>query len=548
MVQPMASPQSPHSSLSHQTSAKTAYVTTPIYYVNDKPHIGHCYSTVLADVIARYHALLGDKTFSLTGTDEHAEKVVSSARAHNMSPLQWADLNAAEFEKAFAMMGVGYDDFMRTTQSRHTTKVAQYIRQLQESGAVYQGDYTGWFDPSQEEYLTESVAKEANYVSPVTGKPLVKRTEKNYFFKLSDYEAKLREHIEKNPSFIQPDARRNEVLGRLREGLSDVPISRAVIAGDEATSWGILMPNDPSHRIYVWIDALFNYLSAVDTPERKHFWPATVHVLAKDILWFHAVIWPAMLMALDRPLPGCIYAHAYWVRDGRKMSKSLGNFVDIDVMGRYCAKFSTDAMRYYLATQGPAGSTDSDFAHAKFVETFNAELANGVGNATSRVGNMIDKYFEGKVPDSQGVSSLSDVPGFDWPAIINQSASKVEGLVRGFDVAGVASEAIALVRKVDGYINATEPFKLAKRQDTEPGARDRLGAILYHCAEALRVASIMLLPMMPTKIDQLHKSWACQLKPGQRFADLAKYGMLIPGQALTKGEVLFMRADANDPV
>ena len=245
----------------------TTYITTPIYYVNDRPHIGHCFTTLMADCLARFRRLESGEAgsvFLLTGTDEHADKVVTSAAAHGVTPIQWADQNAAEFRKAFAFIGTTHDDFIRTTEGRHKTKVGEYVRELQSRGAIYLGDYSGWWDESQEEYLTETVAKESKfgaYTSPVTGRALVKRTEKNYFFKLSAFEGALLKHIEAHPEFIQPEARRNEVLGRLRQGLQDVPISRAVTS-DPTSQWGIRMPDDPTHRIYVWIDALFNYYHA----------------------------------------------------------------------------------------------------------------------------------------------------------------------------------------------------------------------------------------------------------------------------------------------
>jgi methionyl-tRNA synthetase len=530
------------------------YITTPIYYVNDRPHIGHCYTTLVADAAARFQRLVQgdpDGVFLLTGTDEHADKVVTSAAKHGVTPLEWADKNAEEFQKAFAFMGCTHDDFIRTTQDRHKTKVLEYVRELQAKGAIYLGDYSGWWDASQEEYLTETVAKESPkgpYTSPVTGVPLVKRTEKNYFFKLSAFEAKLREHIDKNPGFIQPESRRNEVLGRLKQGLQDVPVSRAV-TNDPTSQWGIRMPEDAGHRIYVWIDALFNYLSAVDTPQRGKLWPPAVHVLAKDILWFHAVIWPAMLMALGRDLPGIVYAHSYWVRDGMKMSKSLGNFVTIEVLEAYANKFGLDAVRWYLLTQGPLGNTDADFSHGKFVEVYNADLANGFGNCASRVGNMIDKYFGGKLP-AMSVPRGTPHAGTDFSKVCGDAASAaINGMKNSFDVGGMLTQGINIVRAVDQYINTTAPFKIAKTVETNPGAKDELGTILYNCAEALRVASLLLSPALVVKIPEFWTAWSCAPAPGATLADLTIFGgphALKPGQGVGKGEILFMRADVKD--
>jgi methionyl-tRNA synthetase len=564
---------------------ETYFITTPIYYVNDRPHIGHCYTTVVADALARLHRLLGRDVFFLTGTDEHAEKVVTSARAHAMTPIEWADRNAAEFQQAFALMGVEYSDFVRTTEDRHKTKVVEYVRKLIASGDIYLGDYTGWFDPSQEEYLTETVAKESSfgpYTSPVTGRPLEKRTEKNYFFRLSKYQDWLRSHIESSATFVRPDARRNEVLGRLRDGLQDIPISRAVGTGDgidaEASRWGILMPDDPGHRIYVWIDALFNYLSYVDVPERRKYWPAQLHLLAKDILWFHAVIWPCLLKALGEQPPECVYAHSYYVREGRKMSKSLGNFIDLDVIKAYTTKYSVDAVRWYLLTQGPLGNTDADFSHGKFVEVYNADLANGLGNCASRVSNMIEKYFGGVLPElpsgaapgvlkpgpstalyqalaARAAAKVPAAPGteereFDFPALCLAKRRAYEECAAAVDVTGALGEAISLVREVDAFISHTAPFTLAKREASDPSVKPALAQILYACAETLRIASMMLSPALHTKCAALWSTWGCTPPPsGVALSELAVFGgkySLRAGQKITKGEALFMRADAAE--
>lgn len=523
----------------HADDHRPYYVTTPIYYVNDKPHVGHVYTTLLADIAARQQRLAGRRVFFLTGTDEHADKVVTSAAAHGVTPIEWADRNAGAFVSAFAAMGVSNDDFVRTTQARHIGKVEEYLRRLQASGDVYLGDYSGWWDESQEEYLTETVAREAGFKSPVTGRALVKRTERNYFFRLSKYESALLAHIEAEPGFIRPEARRNEIVGRIRQGLQDVPVSRAIDPSNPATSWGIRVPGDATHRVYVWIDALFNYLSVVDTAERRSCWPASVHLLGKDILWFHAAVWPALLMALGEPLPGCVYAHSWWIREGRKMSKSLGNFLDFPTMEAYAERYSLDALRWFLATQGPLGATDADFAHARFVEAYNADLANGLGNAASRVSNMIAKYFDGKAPDPAGVTAHA---GYDWPALASAAWESGMEKAGALDLSGALQEGLGLLRRVDGYINATEPFKVAK----DESRRGELGAILYHCAEAIRAASLLLWPAMPGKIEELWRRWSCPVRVGvDRWSELARWGVLSPGAVIEKGEALFPRADAE---
>lgn len=554
--------------------SETRYITTPIYYVNDRPHIGHCYTTTIADALVRFERLRhpgspgAPSAFFLTGTDEHAEKVVTTAAERGLTPIQWADRNAEQFRLAFERMGCSNDDFIRTTQDRHKAKVGEYIRRLIASGDIYLGEYSGWYDVNQEEYLTETAAKEANYLSPVTGKPLVQRSEPNYFFNLPKYADRLREKIEKDPMFVLPEARRNEVLGRLRDGLQPVPVSRPVTS-DPATQFGIRMPGDESHRIYVWIDALFNYLSAVDTPERRHFWPPRVHLIGKEILWFHCIIWPALLMALGEELPRSIYAHSFWVRDGRKMSKSLGNFIDLELLAAYADRYSIDAVRWYLLTQGPLGATDADFSHAKFVEVFNADLANGLGNCASRVANMIGKYFGGRVPEHHGrlVAEGPDpaAPRTDWPALCARQVSACGSAIDQFDIAAALRAGIDLIAQIDGYINQTQPFKLAKTIDPAQGENDpnrrQLGIILYHCAEALRIAATLVSPAIPFKARALFNAWSITPPPTGRD-DHPKYALtelcafagpagLAPGHALiapdAKPTPLFARADPAEP-
>jgi methionyl-tRNA synthetase len=564
----------------------TRYITTPIYYVNDRPHIGHCYTTLVADADARFERLIaGDpaKVFMLTGTDEHADKVVTTAATHGLSPIEWADRNAEEFRKAFAFIRSSHDDFIRTTQDRHKSRVVEYVRALLDSGAIYKGTYEGWYDENQEEYLTETVAKDAGYKSPVTGRPLVRRQENCYFFRLSAYQQRLEAHFAQHPGFVRPDARRNEVLGRLRDGLNDVPVSRPVTS-DPATQFGIRVPGDEDHRIYVWIDALFNYLSVVDTDERRGFWPASIHFIAKDILWFHAVIWPAMLMALQDTasrgtrfafvsLPGGVYSHAYWVREGRKMSKSLNNFVTIEVLEAYAAAFSLDALRWYLLTQGPLHAQDADFSHAKFVEVYNSDLANGIGNCASRVANMIEKYFQGTVPEprqerpgeflkNRGDTSLdvavrvrkahgtpfpegAENRSFDFPREVERRLKDCTKALADADTGEALRQGTMLVRYVDDFISHTAPFTLAKHAVGDD-VRDALAAILYACAEAVRIASVLLSPAMPGKMEQLWKAWGCTPAPGATLQDLCAFAgphALKPGRPLGKGEALFMRAD-----
>lgn len=519
------------------------YVTTPIYYVNDVPHIGHVYTTTLADVSARFQRLRGRDVFFLTGTDEHASKVVDTARERGLTPAQWADLNAAEFERCFAELGISHDDFVRTTQARHTTRVQEYVARLVASGDVYLGEYEGWYDAGQEEYVPDAKARELDFRSPINKKPLVKKREQNFFFKLGQYSDAVLQLIESGEMTIQPLGRRQEVLSRIREGLKDVPISRT-----GSSDWGIAMPGHAEHTIYVWIDALFNYLSVVDTEQRRKYWPADVHFIGKDILWFHAVIWPALLLALGklegcewmRP-PKCIYAHGFWIREGEKMSKSMGNFVDLEELRRYVAELGLDALRLYLVSQGPLGAADADFARQRFVDFYNSELANTLGNGFSRVSNMINRYFGGKVP----------APGAAFEPLRAAAASAVqEALAHGDALrldAQVAS-AFALLRAVDGFIQDTEPFRLAK----QPDRAAEVGNILYHAAEAIRIASVLLWPVMPSSMERL---WQRMGLGAQRDALLSgrdgavdewlAWGRLPVGAPVEQGEALFPRVKAQ---
>lgn len=548
------------------------YITTPIYYVNDRPHIGHCYTTLLADVAARAQRLIaGERSgaFFLTGTDEHAEKVVSSASAHGVSPIEWADRNAGEFRKAFDSMGFSHDDFVRTTEPRHWERAQAYIARLVESGDIELGDYEGWWDASQEEYVTETVAREHEFKSPVTGRELEKRVEQNYFFRLDRYGDWLQQAIESDEIVVRPEARKNEVLGRIRQGLQRVPVSRRIREGDP--DWGIRMPGDDGHRIYVWIEALCNYLTVVDTEERRSLWPASVHVMAKDILWFHAVIWPAMLRALGEPAPKLVYAHAYWIREGRKMSKSLGNFIEIELLEAYAERYSLDAVRWYLLTQGPLGSTDSDFVHDRFIEVFNAELANGVGNSLSRVANMVKKYFGGELPREcngefgfEGGMALQTAvaaraaagkpvedPSRTWnfPELTSAAVDRAIGALERFELDVMVREGLGLVREVDDFISYSAPFTLAKRLDDFEHGEKALATMLYSCAEALRIATLLLSPVLPEKARVVWSAWGCQPAEGVGLRELAVFNGehgLRKGTRLDVMEGLFMRADAAE--
>ncbi|MBM4082905.1 MAG: class I tRNA ligase family protein, partial [Planctomycetes bacterium] len=368
----------------------------------------------------------------------------------------------------FAKLGITNDDFIRTSQPRHKEKVQQYVGELLQSGDLYPGEYEGWYDAGQEEYVSEGKAKESEYKSPISGRPLVRKKEKNYFFRLSKYGDALLKLLEERPKFVQPDARRNEVIGRIREGLNDVPISRTG-AGD----WGIKVPGDSEHVIYVWIDALFNYLSTVDTSERRGLWPANVHLIAKDILWFHAVIWPAMLLALKRELPGQVYAHSFWISEGQKMSKSMGNFVDLAKIDRYVRTFGLDAFRYFLASNGPLGTTDSDFAEAKFIEVYNTDLANDLGNLLFRTLTMIEKFCGGSIQVAADVDGGLAEHAESLSRVVDEAMSELQ-LSRALDAIW------DFVQRSNKYIEDSKPWAVAKVDAA------KVGGILYSLAEADR--------------------------------------------------------------
>ncbi|MEM9883353.1 MAG: methionine--tRNA ligase [Planctomycetota bacterium] len=544
----------------------TFYVTTPIYYVNDKPHLGHVYTTMVADVVARYHRLRGDDTFFLTGVDEHAAKVADKAAEHGKTPQEWADLNAAQFRGTFEKLEMTNDDFVRTSSDHHKQKVTEYVAALIASDDIYPGTYEGWYDAGQEEYVPDNKAQAQDYKSEVNGKPLVKKSEKNYFFRLSKYVPALLEHFEANPQFVQPDARRNEIVNRIKEA-QDVPISRTGSGG-----WGIPVPGDEDQTIYVWIDALFNYLTYVDRDERRHYWTyvngpdrfqlfasggGATHFIAKDILWFHAAIWPGMLLALQKcpgyewlNLPGQVYSHSYWVSEsGEKMSKSLGNFLDPAAIDNYVEEFGLDALRYFLATRGPLGTTDSAFSPDLFIEVYNADLANTFGNSVSRVTNMIGKYFGGVAPSPGPVPVIDTdtptskyVPPSDTPWDLIGDYETYFELLRLDTVAEYS--ALCQVNMVDIYIEKTQPFKLAK----DPGNLPMVGTILYNCVESLRIASLMLWPFIPDACEKFWSRIGCDYAEQMRanggkgkLDEWVKWGRLEPSTPIEKGEPLFPR-------
>ena len=527
-------------------SRAPAYITTPIYYVNDRPHIGSAYTTTLCDVWARAMRLDGRDVFFLTGTDEHGGKVEKSAKDRGITPQALADENSAEFRKLLGPFCLSNDDFIRTTEPRHESQVKLFVERLLKSGDIYLGEFIGWYDEGQEEYITETRAKELEYKSPISGRPLVRATEKNYYFRLSAFQSRLEEFFKANPGFVRPEGRFNEVLGRLRDGLQDVPVTRTNF------TWGIPMPGASEHVIYVWIDALFNYATALGlgepqgalAQERAKYWPPAYHVIGKEILWFHAVIWPAMLMALDLPMPKCVYAHSFWIRNGQKMSKSLGNFVDLETIDGFFAKYGVDAWRWYMTTQGPIGTQDADFSDKHFHEIYTAHLVNTFANCASRTSSMIEKYFGGVMPAaetaSMPISAAAGAP--TWSAFTEATAAKVARHYEAFELAEASDAALSIVRAVDILINETAPFKLAK----DPANLPRVAEILAACAEGVRVAAVLLTPIMPSKCAEVLTAYGSALdgdRASSGLAAAARWGGLTAGTKIAKCAP-FMRVDA----
>ncbi len=511
------------------------YVTTPIYYVNDQPHIGHSYTTVAADVLARYHRLAGRDVRFLTGTDEHGIKMCKAADEKGITPNELADLNAPHFAALWDKLDITHDDFIRTTEPRHENRVAALVQLLVDRDEIYLGSYEGWYDEGQEEYVTETAAKEQDYKSAINFKPLVKYSEDTWFFRLSKWAPKLIEHIEANPMFIQPKSRRNEVLSKLKMGIEDLCISR----NKTKLPWGIDMPNDPGHVVYVWIDALSNYINALGIPaigdahdgEFAQYWPASIHLIGKDILWFHAVYWPCILMASDLPLPKQIYAHGWWTAEGQKMSKTLGNFISCEQIDEICGEYGRDVYKYYLLRAITFGS-DGDFSAEQFRQTYNADLANSLGNLLSRTVKMIGKYFDGVLPDpNEEVLEAVDVKA-SAAALIAAAPELMDGCAFNKYI----QAALDLVHTTNQFIENTAPFTLAK-DETQ---RERLATIMYTCAEAVRLTLVYLQPILSDKAPAALAILG-QSDASTEFATAGQWGVLQPGITVGPAEPLFPR-------
>lgn len=494
------------------------YVTTPIYYVNAKPHLGHAYTTILADVLSRYHRASGDDVFFLTGLDEHGQKVFQAAQKRSLEPQAHCDDLAPRFITLWEKLEIEYTDFIRTTQPRHVKTVQDILKKVYEKGDIYQSEYEGWYSVAEERFITET-EKESGEFRDVT-----RLKERNWFFKMSQYQQKLIDCIEKNPNFIQPGNRKNEILGFLRQPLGDLCISRP----KSRMSWGIEIPFDKDYVTYVWFDALINYLTgigyATDEKKLKKWWPASVQLIGKDILTTHSVYWTTMLFSLGLPLPQTIFAHGWWLSGDTKMSKSLGNVVNpLDLVDQY----GVDAVRYYLMKEMVLGS-DANFTLESFIKCFNSDLANDFGNLLNRVSGLINRLFDGKIPkpekneaaDKEITKAASALP-FD-----------VEKLINELKVQEAISQTMNLVRLVNKYIESSAPWKVAKTD------LPRAGTILYTATEALRIAAVLLSPVMPKKCETVLDILSAK-------GSTPKWGELKPGTKLKTHEALFPRLEVS---
>ena len=516
------------------------YVTTPIYYVNDRPHIGHAYSTVAADVVSRYQRLRGRPTYFLTGLDEHGLKIERRAKEEGLAPQEFVDRMAAPFRLAWEELGCAHDGFIRTTSTQHRERVQALWKLMQEAGDVYLDDYEDWYCVGCESFKTEKELLEGN-LCPIHQKPVERIKERSYFFRLSNYTQPLLDFYEANPGFVQPEARFNEVRSFVKEGLRDLSISRT------SFRWGIPVPEDPEHVVYVWLDALMNYVSALGGPADEgqaplydEFWrssEAIIHIVGKDILRFHAIYWPAFLMSAGLRLPTQVWAHGWLTVNGEKMSKSLGNFLP---PGPLVEAFGADVLRYYFMREVGFGQ-DGDFSHRNLLNRYNGELANGLGNLMNRiVAGIVKKSFDGRVPSAD----LEDLDQADLrligqaKAASQEAARHLEALAfhRALDVTW------ELVAAANKYVDSTEPWKLAKQAD-----QTRLGQVCYTVLETLRWLSIMLFPVMPAKCNELRRQIGMPPLLPTEQVDLwpSAWGGLRPGTQTRTATPLFPRFDES---
>ncbi|MEN9324624.1 MAG: hypothetical protein RL414_378 [Actinomycetota bacterium] len=511
-------------------SEKSFYLTTPIYYVNDAPHIGHAYTTVAGDVLTRWHRQRGENVWFLTGTDEHGQKVLNTATKNNVSPQDWCDrLVEDAWKPVWRDLNIANDDFIRTTEPRHMKRVQRFLSDLKDKGFIYSGKYEGPYCIGCEEFKLPGDIVDGN--CPIHSTPVENVSEENWFFKLSHFVPALLEHYKNNPDACQPTSARNEVVAFLEGGVQDLSISRSTF------DWGIPVPWDTKQVVYVWFDALLNYATAVGVGDEAgsegaekfaQTWPADVHLVGKDILRFHAVIWPAMLMAAGLPVPGKVFAHGWLLVGGEKMSKSkLTGIAPSDITDH----FGVDAFRYYFLRAIPFGQ-DGSFSWEDMGARYTSELANDFGNLASRLIAMIEKYCDGVIPAVNEDETLS--------SLLAQTVTKADAAMLALDFQGGIGATMDFCKRVNGYVTEKEPWVVAK----DPSRKDELDAILYNTAESIRALAVLLHPVMPATTETLWTALGASGKiADQQISNVAYWGQLKPGSAVTKGAVLFPRLE-----